>query len=149
MKRHCPVLLAATMALGMTGCAPDRHSSSGFRLPPDASVERGKVAFAALGCPTCHLVAGSDLPRPTVQPPVPVVLGGKVPRPLADGYLVTSIINPSYELARYPRAQVTAGGRSRMPQYADRMTVQQLADVVEFLQAQYTVEEPPPAYVYR
>jgi len=137
------ICLVALMAIGLAGCGPDRYSASGFRLPADGSVERGKAAFVAFECHTCHLVPGSDLPRPTVQPPVPVVLGGMVTQPIADGRLVTSIINPSYQLARYPAAEITAGGQSRMPHYADRMTVRQLTDIVEFLQAQYTVRPMP------
>ncbi len=148
MQRRIPALLATMVAIGLWGCGTDRHSASGFRLPPDGNAERGKQAFLALGCHNCHAVIGTDLPRPTIQPPVPVVLGGTVPQPLGDGYLVTSIIYPSHALARYPTAQITAGGRSRMPQYADRITVQQLTDLVEFLQAHYTVQPAPPPFPY-
>ena len=105
--RNSSVSLVAFLALGLTSCGAGRYSSSGFRLPADGNVERGKAAFVAFGCHTCHVVPGSDLPRPTVQPPVPVVLGGVVSQPIADGYLVTSIINPSYRLAHYPAAEVT------------------------------------------
>jgi len=142
------VLLVAMAAIGLWGCGTDRHSASGFRLPPDGNAERGKAAFLAFGCQNCHAVVGADLPRPTIQPPVPVVLGGTVNQPVADGYLVTSIVNPSYSLARYPAAQITAGGRSRMPHYADRMTVAQLADLVEFLQEHYSVRPTTPAFPY-
>lgn len=138
--------LVALLALGAAGCGSGRYSSTGFRLPADGNVERGRAAFLAFGCHTCHAISGADLPRPTVQPPVPVVLGGTVNQPVADGYLVTSIINPSYRLARYRKAEIAAGGQSRMPHYADRMTVRQLTDIVEFLQAQYTVRPAPRAF---
>lgn len=93
----------------------------------------------ALGCHSCHEVSGLDLPRPTVQPPVPVVLGGVVDAKLSDAYLVTSIIYPSYELAPYPKDQITAHGQTRMPIYADQMTLRQLTDIVTFLQSRYFV----------
>jgi L-cysteine S-thiosulfotransferase len=141
--RKVSISLVLCIALALAGCGSGRYSPSGFRLPADGNVERGKAAFLAFECHTCHLVSGLDLPRPTVQPPVPVVLGGPVSQPIPDGYLVTSIINPSYKLARYPVAEITAGGGSRMPHYADRMTVQQLTDIVEFLQAQYTLRPSP------
>jgi hypothetical protein len=89
-----------------------------------------------------------ELPKPVTQPAVMVALGGSVPREVTDGYLVTSIMNPSYVLAAYPRELITAGGRSRMPDYRDRMTVRQLVDTVAFLQSRYTVV-PPSRVAYR
>jgi L-cysteine S-thiosulfotransferase len=106
------------------------------------------VAFVSLGCSDCHRVAGVDLPRPTVQPPVPVALGGEVYREVSDGDLTTSIIYPSYRLAHYPKNQITSQGQSRMPHYAERMTVRELTDLVAFLQAHYTVVQAPPNYTY-
>jgi mono/diheme cytochrome c family protein len=134
------ILLAASWA-----CSGS-HSARGFRLPEDGDAERGKLAFLAHGCNSCHEVKGASLPAPTVQPPVPVTLGGPVYEELSDGYLVTSVINPGYRLARYPKAQITAGGASRMPEYAGRMTVRQLADIVAFLRANYVVRKLPSRY---
>ncbi len=126
------LLLAANVA-----CSSGRHSSSAFRLPTDGDAERGKAAFVALGCHSCHKVSGVDLPAPTVQPPVPVKLGGVVDARLSDAYLVTSIINPSYQLAPYATDQITSHGQSRMPAYSEQMTLRQLTDVVAFLQSRY------------
>ena len=145
--RVSPSLLAA-LALVFSACEPGPHSSSGFHLP-GGNAEKGKVVFVAYGCHTCHQVAGVDLPKPTVQPPVPVVLGGIVQQPMTDGYLVTSIIDPSYKLAAYPKEQVTVNGRSRMPHSADKMTVQELGDLVAFLQSRYTVRRMMPEYGVR
>ena len=133
---------------GVVACDTGRHSSAGFRLPLDGDVENGKASFVALGCYQCHQVSGVNLPKPAVQAPVMVALGGQVPTEVTDGYLVTSIVNPSYELAPYPRDLITVGGKSRMPDYRDRMTVQQLVDTVAFLQSRYTVV-PPARPVYR
>jgi sulfur-oxidizing protein SoxX len=126
------------MLVFMVGCQVDRHSSAGFRLPPDGDVERGKAAFVTLGCNNCHQVEGANLPQPSVRLPVPVVLGGLIPAPITDGHLVTSII--------YPAAQ--RRDQLRMPHYDDRMTVRQLTDVVAFLQSTYTVERPLPEYYH-
>lgn len=147
LRRSC--LAATAILLGAAaGCESGRRSSAGFRLPPDGSIDRGKIAFIDFGCNNCHEVAGVDLPRPTVQPPVPVVLGGEVTTELSDGSLVTSIIYPSYRLARYPKDQITARGESRMPHYADRMTVRQLTDLVAFLQSRYVVRLPAAKSMY-
>jgi len=61
---------------------------------------------------------------------------------------VTSIINPSHKLARgYPIEQVTNNGQSKMPNYNGYMTVQELIDIVSFLQPHYDVYVPQ--YEYR
>jgi len=128
------------------GCSPNRHSSAGFRLADDGDIGRGKMAFTELKCNTCHEVVGVDLAKPSVQPPVPVILG-EVHTPKSDGYLVTSIINPSFELASYPASQITVGGKSRMPAY-DQITVRRLTDLAAFLQSHYVSREPTSRYVY-
>ena len=123
-RRGLPAIAAALLVLST--CGSGRHSSSAFRLAADGDVDRGKAAFLALGCHDCHEVAGTDLPDPTVQPPVPVVLGGMVDTKFSDAYLVTSIIYPSYNLAPYPKGQITTRGQSRMPHNIDQITVRQI-----------------------
>ncbi|MGO9260180.1 MAG: c-type cytochrome [Bryobacteraceae bacterium] len=146
MESRSRLLTIAVLAMVSASCNSGRHSAAAFRLPPDGDADRGKAAFVTLGCNSCHEVSGADLPRPTVQPPVPVVLGGAVDSRLSDAYLVTSIIYPSYELAPYPKDQITSGGESRMPHYADRLTVRQLADIVAFLQSRYFVPRMPETF---
>ena len=137
---YCAKLLLVTGLLAATGaCSHGRYSKAAFQLPPDGNPEHGKAAFIALGCGSCHRVAGADLPAPTVNPPVPVVLGGEVVHRLSDGYLATSMIYPSYDLAPYPAAEITTEGHSRMPAYTDRMTLRQMTDIVAFLQEHYKV----------
>jgi L-cysteine S-thiosulfotransferase len=137
-------LVTLAAAIGCGG----RHSASGFRLPDTGDVKRGQAVFAELECHTCHQVPGADLPKPTAQPFVPVALGGETLAEMPDGYLVTSIINPSYKLAAYPKDQITVNGHSRMPDYTDRLSVRQLTDLVAFLQSHYTVRQPPARSVY-
>jgi len=149
MSNGSKVLLVAALLSVGAACNSGRYTSSGFRLPADGNPERGRQAFMDLGCHSCHAVAGVDLPKPTVQPPVPVALGGEVDAKLSDAYLVTSMIYPSYELAPYPEEQITGGGVSRMPAYADKMTVRQMVDVVAFLQSRYIVRPTPQYYGMR
>lgn len=115
----------------------------------------GKVAFQELGCCGCHRVAGEVLPIPTVDPPVPVVLGSSLDRK-SRAYLAESIIHPDYRLAR-PRPviasdppvlpprryeNITVDGHSRMRDYAHRLTVKQWLDLVAYLEQ---VQSSPPA----
>jgi len=139
------VLLAAALAVG-AGCRSAKFSPAGFQLPADGNVEKGKQAFVALGCPSCHQLNGTELDRNGAQSASPVMLGGDVVHRFSDGYLVTSMIHPNHQLAAYPNAQITDNGVSRMPSYADRMTVRQMIDIVAFLQANYQERTTPPSY---
>jgi mono/diheme cytochrome c family protein len=148
MLRRTRIVVIAALAAAVVACNSGRHSSSGFRLPGDGDIERGKAAFVALGCNSCHRVSGVELPGPTVQPAVPVVLGGEVHKVISDGYLAASIINPGYALAHYPKQEITVGGKTRMPSTADTMTVRQLTDLVAFLQSRYVIRMTTPKYAY-
>ena len=122
----------------LASCTPGPKSSSGFRLP-DGDVEAGKAAFVELSCAACHTVEGVLLPVPEEGGAnVEVHLGGKVNRVRTYGELVTMIINPSHDLThRLPAERVSLEGRSLMSDFNPVMTVQQLVDLVAFLQSTY------------
>jgi L-cysteine S-thiosulfotransferase len=128
-------LLAASIA-----CGTAKDPARGFRLAGSGDIQHGRAAFLEFGCNNCHEVMGANLPRPTVQP---VVLGGSVRRQPSDGYLVTAIINPAYHAARYPGANGMNGSTLQMPDFASRMTVQQLTDLVAYLQTRYALSPLP------
>ena len=102
--------LAAVLVFGMLAGCDGRHSAAGFRLPENGSVERGKAAFVELQCTRCDTVAGVDLPSPA-RVGFEVPLGGEVYQARTDGYLVTSIIHPSYRLAAGAAERQTPSGR--------------------------------------
>jgi mono/diheme cytochrome c family protein len=119
------------------GCGPASKSARGFRLP-DGNIEQGKAAFIALQCHQCHQVEGVELPAPECAPPVTVTLGGEVLKVKTYGDLVTSIINPSHRLAAgYEKETIQKDGHSLMKNFNDVMTVNQLIDLVAFLQSRY------------
>lgn len=133
-------LLCCVMALA--GCG--RESPLGFRLP-DGSADAGQRAFVALRCNACHDVSGVDVEYLDGVAHVP--LGGQTTRVITYGELVTSIINPSHRIAPPNRAEgATAEGESLMSfaYLNDVMTVQQLVDLVAFLQPTYKIVQPPP-----
>ena len=140
--KYSIALLTTVMLYGLIACDSGPRSPVGFLLP-DGEVELGKAAFVELECNSCHSVDGVDLPPPTLipLPSASVVLGGQVFEIRTDGYLVTSIINPSHKLASgLDKEEITTStGESRMPDYSDIMTVRQLIDLVAFLQSRYTV----------
>jgi mono/diheme cytochrome c family protein len=137
-------LLALALVLGACDTGP--KSGMGFRLP-DGNAETGRELFVALECNSCHTIVDLELPAAAEPGPVNVMLGGPVANIKTYGQLVSSVINPSHRIVRrYPEEEVTRDGESLMPIYNETMTVQQLIDLVAFLQAQYQVTVPQYSY---
>ena len=137
-------LLALVLAL--TGCGRDSMSERGFSLPA-GDAEAGREAFLYMQCNQCHTIRDEALPAiPGANPYVE--LGGIETRVKSYGELVTAIINPSHKLADgYAEDVVSEDGESNMYVYNRHMTVQELIDLVMFLQPHYEVVVP--AFEYR
>jgi len=147
MSRFAATLFAFFAALFLWACEADRMSEKGFSLP-EGNALNGKEAFVYMHCHECHSIVGEELPVLALAEPPIVELGGTVTRVKTYGELVTAIINPSHKLARgYPLDVVSNNGESRMPVYNGYMTVQELIDIVSFLQPHYNVYVP--RYEYR
>lgn len=133
----------AVLAL-MTACS-DWKSASGFCLP-DGGINAGREAFIRLNCHQCHTVAGEKLPGPDPTV-IAVPLGGEVLRVKTYGQLVTSIINPQHIINPNYRVKYTdAAGRTLMPDYNGTMTVNDMINLVAYLQSRYKLKPPEPAY---
>ena len=132
-------------ALILAACGPE--SPLGFSLP-DGDAARGRAAFLELRCSSCHEVEGLELAYRNGL--AHVTLGGPTTRIKTNGELVSSIINPSHRIAPgYPEEQVAVNGASLMgaAYLNDVMTVQQVIDLVAFLQSTYELTPPPvPTY---
>lgn len=138
-------LVIFVLVLG--GCSPDSTSAFGFRLP-DGDTGQGREVFAYMQCNQCHTVVGKSFPEVPLADPPYVELGGNVTRVKTYGELVTAIINPSHRLAKGYAAEVVSDGEeSKMYVYNGYMTVQELIDLVAFLQSSYDVVLPE--YHYR
>jgi sulfur-oxidizing protein SoxX len=139
------LLLVSLAALG--GCDQDRAMSErGFRLP-DGNASAGRETFLYMHCNQCHTIKDEQLPTVAGFEPF-VELGGSLTRVKTYGELVTAIINPSHKLADgYPEDLVSENGKSKMYVYNGFMTVQELTDLVMFLQSHYDVV--PPQFQYR
>ncbi len=88
---------------------------------PEGDPEAGRVAFSDLGCHRCHRVEGEDFPDPTVDPPVPVVLGSPINKKSRE-YLAESILAPSHRFAKPPSEIAYGSGEQpliRQRQYED------------------------------
>ena len=148
MTRKTALIIALAAVAGLPACEADRMSEKGFSLP-EGNAPNGQEAFVYMHCHEGHTIAGETLPTVALADPPFVELGGKVTRVKTYGELVTAIINPSHKIARgYPVEQVTNdGSASKMPVYNGYMTVQELIDIVAYLQPFYDVYVPP--YEYR
>ena len=147
MKKLISLGSVVVIALSLGACDEDKMMSErGFRLP-DGDANAGRETFIYMQCNQCHTVKGEDLPPIPGSEPY-VELGGTVTHVRTYGELVTSIVNPSHKLADgYAKELVSEDGVSNMYVYNDYMTVQELTDLVRFLQPHYDVE--PPRYQYR
>lgn len=140
-RQLLPIVLAG--ALLLSACDREaRMASTGFRLP-DGDPQAGHDAFIYMQCHQCHTIKGLELPVIPGQDPPYVELGGDVTTVKTYGQLLTAIIYPSHKLANgYAEEVVSENGESNMYVYNEHMTVQELIDIVMFLQPQYDVVMP-------
>lgn len=149
MFKMTTVLLAVLGMCALAACNGnrDRMSEVGFALPEGDAIA-GRETFLYMQCHQCHTIKGDELPIVDAAEPPFVELGGAVSKVKTYGELVTSIINPSHELAdRYAEDVVSEDGESKMYNYNRHMTVQELVDLVMFLQPTYNIVVP--TYYYR
>ena len=140
------MVVAGAWWVALAGCNMGPKSGFGFTLP-DCNAERGEEIFVQMGCHHCHTVKGVEIPAIEGEREADVVLGGEVARIKTYGELVTSIINPSHRLAKgYAKDEVSVDGESKMVNYNDHMTVNQLIDLVAFLQSHYELMEFEPTH---
>jgi mono/diheme cytochrome c family protein len=138
---------AACLAVLLLGACDQEKmmSERGFRLP-DGDPQAGRDTFIYMQCVQCHTVKDIDLPAIPGHEPY-VELGGSSTQITTYGELVTAIVNPSHKLAEgYPVEKVSEDGVSNMYIYNEYMTVQELTDLVRFLQPHYKVVTPDYSY---
>jgi putative copper resistance protein D len=96
--------------------------------PPPGDAARGRQVFLRLGCFACHRATGDDLPPSAGIGPDLAGVGDHHPA----GYLLESVINPNAVIVLGP-GYTGPDGRSLMPGFADRLTVEELLDLVAYL----------------
>lgn len=143
-------LYVTALASFLLGCT---RESSEFALP-QGNIAEGKKAFVQYQCNDCHSIAdikhsGAKVATEHMGKPsatqVLVALGGKTTRFRSQAELVTAVINPEHKISSaYARHFATK--RSPMRTYNEVMTVQDLLNLIEFLQTEYDVT--PPRLMY-
>ncbi|GAB4108843.1 MAG: hypothetical protein Kow001_07580 [Acidobacteriota bacterium] len=108
---------------------------------PDGDPAAGKAVFTELQCYGCHEVKGDEYPPPTTITPTYVTLGA-TGSPKSRLYLFESIVAPSHQFAQpqpppgqtASEVNIMTGGKSRMTDFGDRLTVRQAVDLVAYLE---------------
>jgi mono/diheme cytochrome c family protein len=119
------------------GCGQGR----GFALP-EGDIEAGKAVFTKFNCNDCHSIGAIEFAGTEDNLHVP--LGGEVSKLKTYGELVTSVINPSHKVAG--RYKASLNPNNQMKTYNEVMTVQELVDIVTFLQSEYDIVAPETYY---
>lgn len=130
-KSETPAAIRITMK--------DLHAQGGvprgwkFLMPPGDAAE-GRKVFVAMECFACHEVKGEDFPQEPKTPRAPgpelTGMGGHHP----SEYFAESILYPNRVIILGP-GYTGADGLSKMPSYADTMTLKQLVDLVGYLKS--------------
>jgi sulfur-oxidizing protein SoxX len=127
----------------MAACSYGPDSPKGFSLP-EGDIAKGEQVFLQYKCQACHALKGYEDDSLIKEFDTPVPLGGTSSLVKTYAQLVTSVINPSHKLA--PRSRTIEekltndDGSSKMRVFNDVMTVQELIDLVAFLQPKYKVK---------
>lgn len=140
-----PIYTIGFMLIGLIILASScNQQSRGFALPA-GDIERGKIIYQELACDDCHSISGISWKG--YDESLKIGLGGEVTWLKTYGELVTSVINPSHRIAKsYEQANSDIDGISEMRNYNYVMTVQELIDIVTFLQSEYKVVPPNTEY---
>lgn len=112
-----------------------------FTLPSTGDRARGRAAFEKFECFACHEVRGEKFPGPTKRETLGPELASMA-RHHSPSFLAESIINPGAWIDA-GKGYAKLDGSSKMPSFADSMTVQELIDLVAFLRG---LEPPGPPH---
>lgn len=129
-----------------------QNESHGFILP-EGDIAKGKQTFIDLNCTRCHSIGEIKWDGGETEDDPHVKLGGEVTMLKTYGELVTSVINPSHKISQKDQSKqilTDSLGASKMEvyHYNEIMTVQELVDLVTFLQSEYKLAMPQNPYPY-
>ena len=147
---HGPILMLVITFIMLLAC---QKESRGFVLP-QGDIAAGKLFFTSLYCNDCHSIGDIAWTGPGDYKNPEIKLGGEVTTLKTYGELVSSVINPSHKISQKTLTDeqlVTPAGGSKMEArcYNDVMTVQQLVDIVAFLQSNYKLVQPTNTFPYK
>jgi sulfur-oxidizing protein SoxX len=127
----------------LAACSYGPESPKGFSLP-EGDIAKGEEVFMQYQCQSCHALKGYEDDSLIKEFDTLIPLGGTSSMVKTYAQLVTSVINPSHKLAARSKSieekLSNDDGSSKMRLFNDVMTVQELIDLVAFLQPKYKVK---------
>ncbi len=150
------VLLVSTGVLAVANAAPGPEAGEKELVDPSqehapfrflgGDPDRGEMVFSQLVCVQCHSVKGSEAKQPA-DARLELQLGDEMRFVKRYEDLITAITNPRHVMTERYRAllQQTPGAEDVepfMPKLTESMTIQQLIDLVEYLDVAYKSEFP-------
>lgn len=141
LMNYFVVLILLSGGMLLTSC---NEQARGFALP-EGDIEKGVMTYKKLACNECHSI--SNIEWKGGKDNLRIELGGEVGTQKTYGDLVTSVINPSHRVApRYREKTSAQGDLSKMKNYNEVLTVEELINLVAFLQSEYHIVSPPTRY---
>jgi len=140
LKKHIYFLIAIISVIAIPALpigaaekpsqSPEMHHPRGWQFTmPQGDAGNGREVFEKFGCYVCHEVRGDKFPAAAPGNTLGPELSQMGPlHPLE--YFTESIINPS---AHASKKHLGPDGKSTMPTYNDRMTVQELIDLSSYI----------------
>ena len=139
-RRHRPVSLMIVFSLSFSASAlialekiahsgeAQTHHPAGWRFTlPNGDAAEGRAVFQKYECQYCHEVRGEDFPFAGVDYGSELSQMGFL-HPLE--YFAESVMNPNAVVGKQYRGP---DGKSTMPSYNEKMTVQELIDLSAYL----------------
>ena len=129
-----PVIITISLLSGLETKShageAEMHHPQGWRFTmPKGDATKGRAAFEKFACYVCHEVRGEKFPAAAPGSVLGPELSQMGPlHPLE--FFSESVINPSAYAAKKYRGP---DGKSTMPSYNDRMTVQELIDLSSYI----------------
>ncbi len=134
------IIFALLVSSLLFGCYKGPEAPWGFSLP-EGDPEKGELVFIKYKCNSCHLLLNYDNNTEDHELQPPVQLGGDVSSVKTYAELLTSIINPSHKISKRYTVRPDEMAYAQMPNFNDTMKVQELVDLVTFIQPKFTLEE--------
>ena len=134
------ITFLVVLILGVLLFSQCNQQGQGFALP-EGNLKQGKITFQKYYCNDCHQIA--DIAWTGTELEENLALGGEVSKIKTYGELVTSVIHPSHKISTKFKKQLEENNRKlQMTSYNEVMSVQELVDLVTFLQSEYDVTVP-------